>query len=400
MGWANRKKRQNTNLMNTEVKSLNNSNEPVYRIPNKEGGPSPIVNEQPLNLKNPPLNDGTFFGDKTIFKERPFGVNTPQGLSGTINFEDCDDAFTPNLFGTWGDIYGAFTGTYFLKEGPDEIKRHETTMLHLLFIVSRFGMLKVGEKKWLIGNYSTEESDEYGRVVKGQFTPWNNINGKLDNRMVIPITPKNNDLFVTMQLGNYGVPLFVQVSYLVNFRNMLYQFKNINLRLATLHKIIGLSAGGKDVMVKFLNQLFNLDNNTFPVPIQVIDIAADEGTGDIQLNFKDLKNQIDFSVMYKGNEINIDIEGITRELFRVAGLRTDLVSKSGQYQERSTSTQVSQSSTYFDSREKQVLRYFRNFEQDFKEKFGINIKWECVYNDNKEREIKDEKRTSTPIRDV
>jgi|GEM_PF-6284088 len=111
-----------------------------------------------------------------------------------------------------------------------------------------------------------------------------------------------------MQLGNYGIPLFIQIGYYINLRNMLYKFKNINLRMSVLHKIIGLKGQSKELMDAFLHQLFNLDSSEFPVPLHTIDISGDEKTGDLQFNFTDLENQIDFSVEYKGNEINMDLE--------------------------------------------------------------------------------------------
>lgn len=387
------RRNKQSDISNTTAPKFEPSSSGVRPI--RDGGANPIVKEQPYDPKNPPINDGTFFSDKAIFQEMPFGVNNgSQSISYTGDFNEHDDKFTPNLFGTWSDIYGAFCGSFQLVEAPDEIKRHESTMLHMLFILGRFALMRVDNKRWLIGNYSIEKCDEYGRVTSGEFIPWNHSVGEPDKDKTITITEQNRDLFVNMQYGTYSIPPFIIIGYFINFRNMLYQFKNVNLRMATIHKIIGLKSKGKKVLKKYLDQLFNLDSKTFPAPIQVMDISVNEGNGDMAFNFTDLNNQIDFKVEYKGNEINLDIDSLTKELFRVAGIRYDTSASSGTFQDRPSKAQTKEASSYFDDREMQHLRYFRNFEYDFKEKFGMSIKWDTTHNisetKNKEQERENE----------
>lgn len=362
---------------------------------NSSGGANPIANKVPYDPKNPPLNDGTFFTDKKIFNEMPYGVNDAAFINSVMTFEieGVDEAkrFNPNLFGSWVDIYNAFKGTYQLKTAPDEILRLESAMFHLLFLIGRCALMKVDDNDWLIGNYSMIESDNYGRIIKGQFIPWNWAIGKPDEKKVVTIDENNNDTIVNMVYGEFGIPPFLIAGYFVNMRNMLYAYKNINLRLSVLNKIIGLDAKGKKIMKPFLDQIFNLDPNKFPNPIQIVDVTINEETGEPVWNFTDLgkDKQIDIGVEYKGNEINLDIEGVTKELFRVVGLRTDLASKSGVYQERSNEKQINQTTSYFDVYETSILRSFRNFEMDFKNKFGIELKFVATYQDNQEQKAEE-----------
>jgi|GEM_PF-4393445 len=63
------------------------------------GKPEQIANNIPYNPKNPPLTDGTFFTDKQIFYQMPFGV---QNQVNTMSFNEnsnADDGFIPNFFG-------------------------------------------------------------------------------------------------------------------------------------------------------------------------------------------------------------------------------------------------------------------------------------------------------------
>lgn len=354
------------------------------------GGANPIANKVPYDPKNPPLTDGTFYTDKTIFNEMPFGVNDAAFINSQMVFEvenGEEGRFNPNLFGSWADIYNAFKGTYRLDVAPDEILRLESAMFHLLFLIGRFAIMKVDENDWLIGNYSMIESDNYGRIIKGQFIPWNWSIGKPDEKKVITIDETNNDTIVNMVYGEFGIPPFLIAGYFVNTRNMVYAYKNINLRLSVLNKIIGLDAKGKKIMKPFLDQVFNLNPSKFPNPIQIVDVTINEETGEPVWNFRDLgkDKQIDIGVEYKGNEINLDIDGVTKELFRIVGLRTDLASKSGVYQERSNEKQINQATTYFDVYETAILRSFRNFEMDFKKKFGIELKFVSTYQATEEQ---------------
>lgn len=356
------------------------------------GSPQPIANEIPYTSKEPPLDNGNFYAGKKIMQQYPFGIgNNPQ----TINCDDnlfnnasWDDKFSPNLFGTWSDIYGAFIGSFKLKKAPPEIMRHEQMMKHILFINARLALFRIDDKTWVIGTYGITTADEYGRILTGTFTRWDYATGGFNEKNPVftkEINQTNNHNIVTFQFGNYNIPLFLKIGYLINFRNELFKYKNVNLRMSILHKIVGLPSGGKKIMEPFLKKLFNLNDKYFPSPIQILDLSMDESNGDLSFNFKDLSNQIDFKVEYKGNEIMLDIDSMTKEIFRVAGFRIDIAQPQTNYSERKTTTQVEMTNDYFGTRENEMMTFFRQFEYDFKEKFpDLDMKWEMIGHEVKE----------------
>lgn len=358
------------------------------------GSSQPIANKVPYTSKEPPLDNGNFNVGQKIMQQYPFGVgNNPQTVSlddKLFNNNSWDDKFSPNLFGTWSDIYDTFIGSFKLKSAPPEIMRHEQMMKHILFINARLALFRVDDNKWTIGTYNIYTTDEYGRILTGTFTRWDYATGGFNEKNSIftkEINETNNNNIVTFQFGNYNIPLFLKIGYLINFRNELYKYKNVNLRMSILHKIVGLQAGGKKIMEPFLQKLFNLNNKYFPSPIQILDLSADEINGDLSFNFKDLSNQIDFKVEYKGNEISLDIETMTKEIFRVAGFRTDISQPQTNYSERKTTSQVEMSNDYFGARENEMMTYFKQFEYDFKEKFPhLYMKWEMIGNEVKEND--------------
>lgn len=363
------------------------------------GKPQPIANNIPYTTNEPPLDNGTFNIGKKIMEQYPFGVpNSPQEISYSDNFnnQSWDDKFSPNLFGTWADIYGTFIGTIKIKTATPELLRHEQMMKHILFINARLALFRVDENKWTIGTYGISTTDEYGRIITGTYTRWDYSTGgfnEKDESFTTQIDETNNHNIVTFQLGNYNIPLFLKIGYLVNFRNELFKFKNVNLRMSILHKIVGLQSGGRKIMEPFIKKLFNMNDKFFPSPIQIIDLSADEASGDLSFNFKDLSNQIDFSVSYKGNEIMIDIDSMTKEIFRVAGFRIDIAQPKSNYAERQTTSQVDLTNDYFGARENELLTFFKQFEYDFSEKFPdiTPLTWEVIgtsneYTDDKEDE--------------
>lgn len=352
------------------------------------GSPQPIANKVSYSSNEPPLDNGTFNVGQKLMEQYPLGIgNNPQTISSDdklFNNNSWDDKFSPNLFGTWNDIYGTFIGSFRLKSTP-AIMRHEQMMKHILFINARLALFKVDEDRWTIGTYSISTTDEYGRILTGTFTRWDYATGGFNEKsqdFTKEINETNNHNIVTFQFGNYNIPLFLKIGYLINFRNELYKYKNVNLRTSLLQKIVGLESGGRKIMEPFLTKLFNLNSNFFPAPIQIVDLSANETNGDLSFNFKDLSKQIDYKVEYKGNEIMIDIESITKEIFRVAGFRIDIAQPQTNYSERKTTSQVEMTNDYFGARENEMLTYFRQFEYDFKEKFpNIEFKWEMVGNE-------------------
>lgn len=354
-----------------------------------------IANQVPIDLKHEsPLTGGNQLALKTIIDQMPFSMGNKPQSSGinqhAMYAQNYDDSFTPNLFGSWMDIYESFIGSYSIVSAPNEIKRHERGMLHLLFIQNQFALFKGFTGRYLLGNYSSQETDEYGRITKGKFIPFGYWNSKPDESKTIDINKTNQNLIVQMNMNIYNIPLFVAIKYFVHMRNILYQYKNVNLRLSSLNTIVGVKGGGKEVLENFLRQLFNLDSTQFPNPIQVMDISLNEKNGDVSFNFVDLSNQIKIPVEYKGNEINLDIDSMTKELFRVSGLRYDTSASSGTFQDRPSKSQINQASNYFDTRENSVLKAFESFSMDMKDKFNVDIKWESTYQKRTQENVNDD----------
>lgn len=351
-----------------------------------KGKPTPIFNEVPTGVDKPSLTNGNAYVDGEILSKMPFGKNEVIRLNDTWQDREHDKTDVPNIFSSWSDVYESFIGTYQMTTAPDGLKDHETLILHYLFLFDSFALYRVDDDNWLVGNASVIKSDNYGNILDGQFVPWNyaTLKPSADEDTFININSSNNSNFINHQMSPYKIPLFLKIGFYINVRKILWMFKKTNLRLSVLQKVIGIEADGRDAMVKFLQELFN-QNDDFISPIQVVDITSNHKEGKERkytINFTDLSkdNQIDLSFDYRGVEINDDLEGVTREIFRVAGLRTDLQASMNSYSERNTTDQVQQASNYFDTRENFVLKSFEKFSRNFKKKFGVEVKWESIYN--------------------
>lgn len=347
----------------------------------KDAGPAPIANQIPVK-PDVPLDGGDFYEKKAIRQQMPFGASNV--LQQNLEFNDeydtePDNSLQPGFFGRWTDAYGAFIGSYKLTEGPERLKRQSKHFMHILFMNDNATIMWMPGDNYMIGTASATKKDMYGRIIEGTFNVWDTSNNTMSNNQV-KITPSNCKFFVTF-LGNvFGIPPFLKISYYVKYRNFLWRFKNINVRLNILNKIIGLKDEGKDKMIEFLNDLFNMNMDTLPAPIKVLDVAYNDSTGEMELDFIDLdKNIISMSVPYNGNEINQDIEYLDSQIFRVLGLRTDTSSKTGVWQERSNTAQTENAHSYFDYREEEMMKSFEDFAYDFKEQLGITIKWESTF---------------------
>lgn len=365
----------------------------------------PIANKVPIDLtQTNPITGGNSLEVQSILRAMPFNMGQKPQYSEintkNLHSQEYDDGFTPNLFGSWMDIYEAFMGSYRIISAPPEIKRHQKGMKHLLFISNQLALYKAWDKRYILGNITSTDTDEYGRVIKGTFIPFNYHNAKFNNDNPIIINNKNNHLIATMSLNIYNIPLFIAIKYFIHLRNILYQFKNVNLRLSTINTIVGVKGGGKEILEPFLKDLFNLDGTKFPNPIQILDISANEKTGDLNFNFTDLNNQIKIPVEYKGNDINLDIDSLTKELFRICGLRYDTSASSGTFQDRPSKSQTYQAANYFDARENSILEAFENFSYDCKEKFGFNMKWESIYHIEATEEQNEQKETGEDKNDT
>jgi hypothetical protein len=360
-----------------------------------KGKPEKIINEVNTNINSASLTNGNAFVDGEILRQMPYAKNEVLQLDESWDGNH-DSTDTPNLFASWSDVYDAYIGTFFMSQAPDGLKDHDNLIMHFFFLYDRVGLFRVDDDNWLVGNYSSTIADNYGNMLQGKFTPWNYATMKpASEEYDITINSRNVDNFVNHQMSPYSIPIFLKIGYYIKVRKILWMFKKTNLRLSVLQKVIGLEAEGKEAMVSFLNDLFN-QNDRFISPIQVIDITSNNKQGKERkytINFADLSkdNQIDLSFEYRGVEINQDIEGTTQEIFRIAGIRTDLQSQSGQYDERNTNSQVQQASNYFDVRENFILKSLEKFSRKIKEKFGIDVKWESVYkqgvNDEKEKSL-------------
>lgn len=349
----------------------------------------PIANRIPVDLtKEDPLSGGNNLAVNSLMRQLPFNMGSKNMKTTVDNAEDnssMDDEFSPNLFGSWADIYEAFMGSFKLVSAPPEIKRHQKGIKHLLFISNQAAIYRGWEDRYIIGSLTVKESDEYGRVISGTFIPFNYFKYKFDDSKSIDIQKGiNDDMVASMSLNIYSIPLFLTVKYFCNLRRMLYQFKNVNLRLSTINTVVGVKGGGREILEPFIKDLFNLDSRKFPAPIQILDININQKNGDMDFNFVDLQNQIKINVEYRGNDINLDIDSVTKELFRVAGLRYDTSASSGTFQDRPSKSQVNQASNYFDARENSMLEAFENFSYDCKQLFGFDMVWESIYNFSQE----------------
>jgi len=207
--------------------------------------------------------------------------------------------------------------------------------------------IKKKDSTYFVGSISVTKTDYYGRVLEGTFIPTNVLTGKPDEEKSEQINAGNKDNYLNFDYGVFKIPLFVAIGYYVNQRSFLWEFKETNLRISIVQKIVGVTKNGASILRKALDKIFNLKRSGVLKSIQVIDAdKSDDGKRlDTVLKFD---NVISTDTPYKGLELMQDIQGITTEIFRVAGLRTDIAKKTGQYNERDTESQAKESSNYFD----------------------------------------------------
>lgn len=360
----------------------------------EEGGAHSRVNKSDFKTNDPPLTGGEAYQTKKLMEKMPFSLGQRTIRNNNFgNDKNWENKDSPNLFALWIDVYETFIGSYVLTKCPDSLKDHEMILLHSAFMTTNFALHRIDEDNWISGTYTSTKVDNYGDVIEGTFFPSNQ--GLNSKKQSTSITTKNNKDFVTGSISIWKIPLFVVIGYFVRLKKLLYMFKRSNLGFSILKKILLLESNGQEVLIEWLTDIFNQGDEDFIAPIQVIN-ATSSGEGKdkkftIGLTDINKTNQVDLKFDYQGVLINGDIEGLNKEIFRVAGLRTDLVSKSGEYMERSTETQVKQSTSYFDARERFVLMGLNKFSRQFKKKFNLEMKWESIYKIEKEEEAIREK---------
>lgn len=358
------------------------------------GGSYPIANKVPYSTGNtPPLTGGDAYATQKVMDEMPYQLGDKNYESSVIdnnnNDSEIDDKFTPNLFGRWADVYKAWIGNWILTEAPDELKRLRLPMLHNLFMTDSFGLWQNPlDKTWKVGTISVSEADDLGQALKGTFIPYNSITLKPETKKEININKTNHTQFIKMNLGVFNVPLFVQIKYFIHHRTNILNYKDTNLRISTLQRLVGIKGQGRKAIKHQLNKIFNLKSNKIPSPVQILELGLDS-SGKVNMPIEDLKNAIDISSPYKGLELLDDYNGVTTEIFRLCGLRTDLGKMSSSFTDRHTNAQTGQSTTYFDATENFILMAFENFTYDMKKRFSINVKWDCIYNVKKQDSMKE-----------
>ena len=309
-------------------------------------------------------------GFKTPYSNE--NVNIKNFIETNNSNTSIDNAIAPNFFGKWKDIYQAWLGNWILETSDKRLKRLEQLMYHQLFMSNNFALRKINDK-WIIGVATIDTCDYLGRLVTGKFTPYNHLDNKENKEKSVAITKSNNKDFITFNLGVFKIPLFVAIQYFVNQRQRLWEFKEINLGASATKAVVYVKGNNGTLWQRALDKILNYKRKDFGSPVRVLDSS---GTGnsiqDTGINFND---SIQFNNEYLGSDILADIEGLTKEIYRIAGIRTDVTQHSSTYSEKPTEAQGLQSQIYFDNTEHYILMSFENFAYDFKEKFGIDIKF-------------------------
>jgi len=277
-----------------------------------------------------------------------------------------DSKTQPSLFALWNAPYNLFKGQVYVKNGSKQFKRQFETFMHLAFLNAQCALFRVDKDNLLIGTFSAESYDAYGNMSTGTFTPYNFFTNDKDIDRSIKINKSNIDRFADFRYGSFGIPMFVIISYYINWIKELFIFKKWNMRMSMVSTLVGAEQGETKLLQERLKYIFNIGNDMELCdlsPIKVLDCSSDK-KGNIGLNITDLKDYIDLKIKFMGAEIMLDIDNMQIYMYKQIGIRSQILDKN----DRTNKEEVNIASSIFDFFDNTLMQSFEKFVEIYNER--------------------------------